>query len=47
MKNNRKFRNKTIHVWSILDKGAKNIQWGKAVASMNGAEKTEQPCAKE
>ena len=44
---NRELRNKFTHIWSIYDKGAKNIQWGKTVSSINGAGKTEQPHVEE
>ena len=43
------FRNKPIHIWSILiyGKGGKNIQWRKDSFFNNGAGKTEQLSVKE
>ena len=38
MEQNREPRNKRRHLWSIFDKGNKNIKWEKA----SGAGKTEQ-----
>ena len=47
MEQDRKPRNKPMHLWDLIfDKGGKNIQWDKA-SSINGAGKTRQLHVKE
>ena len=47
MEQEREPRNEPKHVWSIYDKGAKNVQLGKRVFSINDVGKTVQSHAKE
>ena len=43
MEQNRKPRNKPMHLWSLYDKVGKNIQWRK-VYSINGDETKQKTC---
>ena len=47
MEQDRKPRNKPLHLWAIFDKGVKNIQWKKDISLTSGTGKTGQPPVKE